>query len=151
MLKCILLVYCCSFFKYSNWLEEHYVHHKYKGSSIFIRCPSRIYAPWRLLLHNTSKQQKRAKSFNLFMQFLACLTMGCALRLVQCQVQSKDRLTMTTQWPCTKILTSKLRFEREYGSLDDLDVLWMDWIFCYLRTLLIFLPKACYFCGACYS
>ena len=40
---------------------------------------------------------KRSK-FIWFIYFFACLTRLCAFHLVQCQVQSKDRLMMTTQF-----------------------------------------------------
>ena len=57
------------------------------------------------------KFEKKAKIIQ-FIQFLAWLTRLCVFRLVQCQVQRKDRLTMATQQPRAKILTLMLGFER---------------------------------------
>ena len=61
----------------------------------------------------TSKYQELEKKGKIIqlIQFLAWLTRLCLFRLVQCQVQRKDRLTMAIQQPRAKILTLMLGFE----------------------------------------
>ena len=69
-------------------------------------------------LQKTPLSNKRAPCLidaphdNFSSQFLAWLTKVCALHAVQCKVKKRDRLEMTAQWPCKRILTSRLRFER---------------------------------------
>ena len=70
------------------------------------------------LIDTTSTLLKRSKIIS-YIQLLAWLTRLCVFRLiVQCQVQSKDRLTIATQKPWARILTSVLGFER---------AIWISW------------------------
>ena len=62
----------------------------------------------------TPKYQELEKKDKIiqFIQFLAWLTRLCVFRLVQCQVQGKDRLTIATQQPRATVLALMLGFER---------------------------------------
>ena len=100
--------------------------------------------------------EERSKLIS-YIQLLAWLTRLCVFRLiVQCQVQSKDRLTMATQKPWARILTSVLGFERAIW------ISWWprsnNWWSGYSAILKLssldkncFFPKAYYFCCAFYS
>ena len=79
---------------------------------------------------------------------------ACAFHLVQCQVHSKDRLTMTTQSPEREFLDQSWNLKKcyvRYGALDGLDVS-IDGLdiplFFYIRY---FRRKHISFCRGCYE
>ena len=49
--------------------------------------------------HDSYSKMAKTSEIIQFTRFVASLTKVCVLHLVQCQVESKDRVKMTTQWP----------------------------------------------------